>query len=201
VRRLVTCLLAPLALVAAAFPSQAAPPRPYLSDVTGDANGVNSQKVSLPLPQTSTAPASVGRADIVSVTLSTLYRGSGRSKRANGLQITMRLAEAPADGVTYEWSTDWRGTCDGLRSTLSGYLLIAREVTTGSATCTSADGSSSNDVLLDVQVDPVARTVTWRTRPTMPRGARVESMTASTSVFVAGVYDEAWAAGAWSYGR
>lgn len=198
-RRLVLCLLV---LAAVPLPPAAgAAPRPYLQDRAGDANGLNSQRLRLPLPESSTPPASLARADILSVTLTTVYRGTGRARRPNGLQVTMRLAEAPADGVMYTWSTAWRGTCDGHRSTLTGYLVMDGALSTATATCESADGTSSNDVLHDAQVDAVARTVTWRTRPTMPRGSGVVSMSADTSVFIVGVYDEASADGSWTYGR
>jgi hypothetical protein len=81
------------------------------------------------------------------------------------------------------------------------YVLLDRQLSTGSATCQSPDGASSNDVLQDFSVDPAARTVTWRTRATMPRGAAVTSVVADTCVFVIGVFDTAHADGYWVYGR
>jgi hypothetical protein len=199
VRRLVPALALCLA-AAVALPSEA-DSRPYLRDPAGDANFLNDEKVGLPVPSTSTAPASLAQADITAVTLTTLYRGSGRQRRPAGTQVTMHLAGAPADGVEYEVVADWRGTCDGLRSSLSMYVLLDKQATIGSATCQSEDGASSNDVLQDYAVDPTARTVSWRTRATMPPGARVVSVAADTCVFTVGVYDDARTDGSWTYGR
>lgn len=177
------------------------PPRPYLVDLVGDANGANDQGFELPLPETGTAPASWGRADIQSVSLKTVWQGTGKSRKPNGLLVTMTLAEPPADGVIYEATLQWSGTCDGLRSELQVYYQLVDQLSNGVAKCQVPGNSNrSNDVLADLQVDARARTVSWRTRATIPRGAEVWAMTADTSVAFFGQLDKAAADGTWTYG-
>ena len=95
-------LLAAAAAVAVAAPHAAAAPKPVVvSDIAGDANGLNAQgfEDDVPVPDNGTAsgPASYAAADIVSVKwASTIVR-----KKVTGFTITLTLGAAPASGITY----------------------------------------------------------------------------------------------------
>ena len=63
------------------LPSQAATPKPQLTDPAGDANGVNGQGLVVGFPSASTGPAQMASADIQKV----LFQTTFIKKRVNGV--------------------------------------------------------------------------------------------------------------------
>ena len=187
-----------LALVA---PAPAAP-APHVIDLAGDANGANGQAQGLPVPGTATAPASVGAADIVSVTLATVWRKVGSKKIANGFTVTMQLSEPPAQGIDYAVLAQVPSTCDGQRTHLSlNYLDHFGASDSHVASCTDwSVGGAKTDMLLDVRADAAKKTVTWTLSKGLAKGAKVTSIKADTSVSAVGFFDEASGGKAFTYG-
>jgi len=198
----------PLALAAAAvcalvLPAHAAP-APQLVDAVGDANGVNGQSIGLPLPGQSTSPASYGAADVVSVRMATVFKKVGRAKVAKGFTVTLQLADAPAQGVTYLVHAQVPSTCDGTNSDLTLNYLDYTATGANYADCqdpADTTGENKTDLMVDVVADASKHTITW-TLDKLPKvGAKVGGVTANTSVFVLGVFDEAEGAGTFTYGK
>lgn len=188
-------------LLALAVPSPAAP-APQVTDLAGDANGVNSQSLGLPLPGTATAPASNGAADIVSVTFATAWKKLGSVKVPNGVTVTMTLSGAPAEGTAYAVHAVVPKTCDGEHTDLSLSYLEYGLTRANYAQCHDAsevDGDVT-EMLVEVTTDAARKTITWRLSKGIQKGAKVDSITADTSVFVLGVYDEATGSRAYTYG-
>jgi len=185
----------------ASSPARAA--SPPLEDPAGDANGVNDQQLTglLPVEEQSTAPASVGSADIRSATMRTVWKGRGSSRRPDGLVISLRLEEPPSQQTYYSVKVGVAGTCDGRRSTLNFYYWGYAAGQVATATCEEPDGSSTNDVLHSAWVDEAARTVNWRVVSGMKAGTKLVGFEALTSVFVLGTFDKAYGTGVAVYGR
>ena len=198
----------PLALAAAAacalvLPAHAAPAA-QLTDVTGDANLVNGQAVGLPVPGQATSPASVGAADVVSVRMATVFKKIGRVKVAKGFTVTLQLADAPTNGVLYSVHAQVPASCDGTNTDLSLAYLEYGATRSNYAYCqdpSDATGANETDLLIDVHADTAKRTVTWTLDKLPKSGVKVTAVTANTSVFVLGVFDEAEGTGTFTYGK
>ena len=80
-----------------ALPAGAAT-RPQVTDPIGDANGLNSQSIGLPVPSQATSPASVKGSDITSLALVTGYRKVGSRKVPRSVSLVLTLADTPAAG-------------------------------------------------------------------------------------------------------
>lgn len=102
-----TVLAAALAAAAVAAPSAfAAPAAPQITDVAGDANGLNAQgfeDLLTPVPDkgTATAPASYAPADVVSTRFTTTKVKKGKKLVVTGYTVTLTLGAPPANGITY----------------------------------------------------------------------------------------------------
>ena len=92
-------VLAALAALAVAMPQAGAAAKPQVTDVAADANGINAQGQSAPVPDkgTPTGPASYAAADIISVQ----WKSTVVKKKVTGYTITLTLGAAPAAGLTY----------------------------------------------------------------------------------------------------
>jgi len=190
------------ALLALVLPTSAAP-KPQLTDLAGDANGVNGQALGLPVPGVATAPASHAGADILSVTLATVWKKVGTRKRANGFSITLQLAAAPAEGTTYNISADVPGTCDGSGTHLTIGSWRNPLVENHFANCDSPGEDptgTGTSVEADYAEDAAKHTITWTIAAGMAKGAKVLNVTAASSVFVLGVFDEASGSKPFTYG-
>jgi hypothetical protein len=197
-----TLLVAASVLGALTLPAEAArAPRPQIVDPVGDANGVNGQAFGLPVPSVST-PVDATMADILSVRFSTVFKKVGRKRVPKGMQVVMTLADAPQTGFYYAVSATVPKTCDGAGTTLALAHLDEKVTHVDTVSCedTSNVGSTTN-LGTDVVVDAAAHTVTWTFDPGLPVGTRFTDITADTSAFVVGVYDDAASATPYVYGR
>ena len=192
------------AALALVVPARAGAPAAQLTDQLGDANGANSQSIGLPVPGQSTSPASYGAADIVSVKLATVFKQVGRKKVPNGFTVTLQLSDAPATGVTYIVNAQVPSTCDGTNTSLSLNYLTYSAFGTSYADCqdsSDVSGASTTAMQLQVATDAAKHTITW-TLDKLPKvGAKVTEVSANTSVFVVGVFDEAAGTGTFTYGK
>jgi hypothetical protein len=188
-------------LLSLALPSSAAP-KPQLTDLVGDANGVNGQATGAPVPGVATAPADLAGADIVSVTMATVWKRIGSRKVPNGFSITMQLAGAPAELTTYNVSANVPGTCDGSNTQLTIGTWRNPAVEDHFANCGDPEDptGASTDVEADYAEDAAKHTITWTIAKGMKKGDKVVGLTASSSVFVLGVFDEASGAKPFTYG-
>lgn len=192
-------------LLALGAPAPAAPPAaptPHVTDLTGDANGVNGQAQGLPVPDTATEPASVGAADIVNVTFATIWKGVGRARRANGFTVTMQLSQAPAQGIAYAVLADVPSTCDGKRTILYlNYLDYLGASDAHIANCMDASvGGATRNMLVNVKADLAKKTITWTLSKGLKNGAEVTSIKADTSILAVGFLDEASGGRPYTYG-
>ena len=103
-----TALIAALAAAAVAAPSAgAAPaPKPQVTDLAGDANGLNAQGFEddltmVPDNGTKTDPASYAPADIRSLLFKTTSTGTGKRRKVTGYTVALTLGAPPAAGITY----------------------------------------------------------------------------------------------------
>lgn len=199
-RRLTVPVLTALATCAAlSLPASAAAPQ--LTDPTGDANGVNSQSIGLPLPSQS-APVGVAAADIVSTAFTTTYKKVGRKQVPHGLRIVLTLAAAPQENTVYGVTATVPDGCDGKGGTdlSASYQLIAG-VVSGFVNCGPHGSADTTDIAMgDAVVDAAKRTVTWDVYgDTLKPGSVFEEIAADTSVFVVGVFDEAKGDASYTY--
>lgn len=192
--------LAIAALVAASVPADAAPSGAlHIKDLAGDANGVNTQFGLLPLPSVSTAPASVGGADILGIDFTTIYKKVGKKTVLRGTKVAMRLAAPVMIGVNYLVTADVPSTCDGggggkvmqlgyqdLKSTQLIVATCQAPTTTGTGTLLgTADVSGS--------------TITWTVDAYLKPGQIMRNVYASSNVFVLGIIDEVSSTGTYTY--
>ncbi|MDX6198773.1 MAG: hypothetical protein QOJ79_1924 [Actinomycetota bacterium] len=199
-RGLVSIALA-AGVVALAVPSQAAGGL-TVTDAVGDANGLNSQALGLPVPSTSTAPADVAAADITSLAFKTVYRTVGGRRVPHGFTITLKLAAAPTEDVLYGLTADISSTCDGTNSTMQFGHQDLGPLSTDLAVCQQPAGSAGTAVDIGTtEVDAAKQTITWTVNPDAPIGAKVTNIQATTSVFVLGVFDELTSPGTFVYGK
>ena len=179
-----------------------AAPAPQLTDPTGDANGVNSQSIGLPLPSQS-APVGVAAADIVSAAFTTTYAKVGRKQVPRGVRITLTTAAAPQENTVYNVSAVVASTCDGKDGTelSASFQLVSGGAVSSFVNCGPRGSTSTTDIAMgEGVVDASARTVTWQVDGSYLRpGAVLSSISADTSVFVVGVYDDATSAGTYTY--
>ena len=191
-RSTVPVLTTLIACGALALPASAAG-GPQLTDPTGDANGVNSQSIGLPVPS-QTTPAGVAAADIVSTSFTTTYKKVGKKQVPNGLRIVLTLAAAPQENTVYGVTATVPDGCDGKAGTdlSASYQLIAG-VVSAFVTCGPHGSAETTDIAMgDAVVDAAKKTITWDVSgDTLEPGSVFEEIAADTSVFVVGVFDEA----------
>jgi len=196
-RRLALAVAA-AAVVTLTHPAGAAAPKSgdlHVTDPTGDANGANSQGFGLPLPSTSTSPASVAGADITSLDLKTLWVGKGKKRKAQGFFVIMKLAAPLQKGVLITVTMTTSMSCGDSNTIQLGYGTEALAVCQSSGTSTSNNTIGSSDISSD------GKTVTWQIDPVVRPGTTITDLYASTSVFVLGVFDESQSSGVFHYGK
>jgi hypothetical protein len=196
-----TLLVAASVLGALALPSEAAPaPKPQIVDTVGDANGLNGQAIGLPLPSVAT-PAGASMADIQSVRWSTVFKKVGRKRVARGMQVVLTLADAPQTGFYYSVGATVPATCDGAGTALVLTHVDEKASRVDTVSCQDNATASSTNLGSDVVVDAAAHTITWTFDAGLKVGTRFTDLTAATSAFVVGVYDDAATATPYVYGR
>lgn len=203
-RRCALVVLTVAGLLAVTVPSRAIEPAAQLIDATGDANGINGQRFGIPVPSTSTSPASDGASDIVSVRFATVFKKGGNRSVPIAFTVTMTLAAAPRTGVLYGVRARVPKTCDGAGTDL--YLdyedLGSTPVDSVSCSDPAAVGGASNDVAGGAAfVDAANHTITWTVDAGLKPGAVVDSLAADTSAFVLGLIDEATTTRTYVYGK
>lgn len=199
-RSTVPVLTALVACGALAVPASAAAPQ--LTDPLGDANGVNGQTIGLPVPSQST-PAGVAAADIVSAALSTTYKKVGKKQVPEGVRIVLTLAAAPQQGTVYNVNASVASGCDTGGGTVlsASYQDVGPGIVSSFVNCAPAGSTETTDVAAgEAVVDAAKHTISWDVAGDgLKAGAVFEELTADTSVFVFGVYDEAKGDGTYTY--
>jgi hypothetical protein len=194
---LIAALATSLALPATAL---GATPPPQVVDPVGDANGINGQAMGLPLPSTVT-PADVAVTDIVSVRFTTVYKTVGRTRVPKRTQVVLQLADAPQDGVDYQVLATVPATCDGTGTRIQLTHLVQGPNRLDTASCLDDSTLTSSNLGAEVVVDTTRHTITWTFDAGMRRGQRMTDLSASTSAFVLGVFDEATSSTPYVFGR
>lgn len=169
-----------------------------ITDLTGDANGVNGQGFGAPVPDTATGPASVTGADITSLTLTNLFKG----KKPKGFTVTLRTAGPLVDQVQYGAVLVASAPCGGTdRIQLGRQGLGAASVDL--AICQGADGTGMDSTTVGYSTaDSAKGVITWQIYPGLfPAGTTISLDYASTSAFVVGVADELRSDKVFTYGR
>src|SRR4051794_32908159 len=135
--RRIALAIAAAALAISAHPAGAATrPGLHITDAAGDANGINGQGFGAPVPSQSTSPASVAGADITRVDLVTRFVGKGRHRKADGFDVTLKLAGRLQQGTVVTVTMDTSRPCGPSSTIQLGYG------TSKLATCQSPAGSS-----------------------------------------------------------
>lgn len=194
-RRLATAVVA-AAAVALIQPAGASAPKPGLqvNDPVGDANGINGQFIGLPLPSTSTSPASVSGADIASIDFKTDFTGKGKKRKPYGFDVTLKLAAPLQKGVLITMTMDTSTPCGDTSTIQLGFGTETLVV------CQS-NGGTTNDTIGSAEASADGKAVTWTIDPVIKSGTTITNIYASTSVFVAGVFDEAKSSATFHYGK
>lgn len=193
--------LAAAATVFAGQSAHAAAKPLVLTDLTGDANGVNSQAIGLPLPSTSTAAASLKGADIVSLTLSNVFKGKGRQAKPAGMTVTLKLNGAIQEGVNFVVTMDTSTPCGASNTMQFGYSSTPA-LDTSLANCQSSEPGADDAVTVgSTSVDAANGVITWTVDGgTLTKGAKVTDIQASSTVFVLGVFDDLLSDKTFTYG-
>ena len=192
--------LAAAATVFAGQSAHAAAKPLVLADLTGDANGVNSQAIGLPLPPTSTAAASVKGADIVSLTLTNVFKGKGKLAKPAGMTVTLKLNGAIQQGVNFVVTMDTSTPC-GPSSTIQLGYEDAPLLNNGLAICQSADAGGDSATIGSTSVDAEKGVITWTIDGSvLSKGTKVSGIEASSTVFVLGVFDDLISDKVFTYG-
>jgi hypothetical protein len=163
-----------------ALPSNAATPKPQLTDPSGDANGINNQALITGGPSVGiVSPADVAAADITAVTFVTTYKTkivNGKAvKIPNGFTTTMKLAAAPTmSGVIYRVSADMAG-CD---------TSVFFEFATGGDTAVRCPGAELTDPDISYAAGKAVikgSTITWKvSSKAIPVGTKFNNLNAQT---------------------
>ncbi|MFN2538154.1 MAG: hypothetical protein ABR549_08375 [Mycobacteriales bacterium] len=171
-----------------------------MPDPVGDANGINSQDIGLPLASRSTAPAQLAAGDIVRLDVATLFKGSGKARKAKGFTVTLRLAAPVQKGVNYLVLMTSSSPCGDSSTMQLGYddLVIAEDEL---AVCHAATTSGNSSTIGVTELSADKKSIIWTIDAIFKPGTRVSSWYASSSVFVAGVYDELSSDAVFNYGR
>jgi hypothetical protein len=188
-RRTPAVLLSLVAASLLAHPAGAATaPGLHVPDLVGDANGVNSQGLELPLPATST-PANVKGLDIAGFDVVNLYKGKGKTRKPAGFTFRLRFAGPLQDGVNVTVTMDTSAPC-GESSTIQLGYQKTPALTNALAICQSADPSGSSTTVGATEVAADGMSITWTMDKVLPARTQITSFSASTSVFVLGVFDD-----------
>jgi hypothetical protein len=182
-------------VLVAAHPSMAATKRFAVTDATGDANGVNSQSLGLPLPSTST-PADVSGADITKIEFVNVFKGTGKNRKANGFDVTLRLAAPMQAGTLITLTMNTSRPCGESSTIQLGYSQ-----TSSLAICQSATPGGTSTDIGSWQLSSDSKSVTWSIQNIFKPGTKIDAIAATTSVFVVGVFDEATTDAVFSYGQ
>lgn len=178
-----------LTAAAIAHPAGAAtPPGLHVADLLGDANGVNSQDLGLPLPATST-PAAVKPLDIAGFDVVNLFKGKGKTRKPAGFTFRLRFAGPLQDGVNVTVTMATSTPC-GESSTIQLGYQKTPALTNALAICQSADPSGSSTTIGATEVAADGTSITWTMDKVLPARTAITDFSASTSVFVVGVFDE-----------
>jgi hypothetical protein len=178
----------------------AAPAGLHVTDPTGDANGVNSQVLGLPLPSTSTTPASVKGADITGMDVVTLFKGTGKARKAAGFTLTVRFAGPVQQGVNVTVTADTSSPCGESSRLQFGYQDLGPSKT-DLAVCQSAAPGGASTTVGATEVAADATSITWTVDNLFKPGTTLSPIEARTSVFVLGVFDEATTDKTFTYGK
>lgn len=176
-----------------------------MKDVKGDANAINGQGIELlPGPGTSTAPASVAGADLVSLDVTTRTKTIKGKKVAQGITITLTLGGPVQQGVNYGGTLISSVPCDENNShTIQVGYEDLKEQQTALVDCQKPTGSGSATATESVgytNVDAAAGKITWVIdQVPMRRGLALSNFQLTSSVFVLGVFDEFYPAGRFTY--
>jgi len=188
--------VAAVALAITTHPAGAATkPGLHIADAVGDANGTNGQSVGAPVPSESTSPASVAGADITKIDLVTRFVGKGKHRKAQGFDVTLKLAGKLQQGTVVTVTMDTSVPCGDTSTIQLGYG------TSKLAVCQSAAGSTTNDSIGSYDASTDLTTITWTIDPIFKAGTRITNFYASTSVFVLGVFDEVTSSAVFTYGK
>lgn len=192
-RRLPALAVTTAALVLLAHPSGAAAKRFHIADLAGDANGVNGQGFGFPVPGQSTAPAQVSGADILGIDVTNRFKGSGKARKPAGFDVVVHLAAPLQQGVLLTLTMNTSVPC-GDSSTIQ---LGAG--TSSLAICQSSDPSKAGATVGSAEVD--GKDVHWTIDDLFKAGTKIDAFSATTSVFVLGVFDEAGSDAVFTYGK
>ena len=194
--RRIALAVAAAAVAISAHPAGAATrPGLHISDAVGDANGLNGQNFNAPVPSQSTTPASVAGADITRIDLVTRFVGTGKHRKADGFDVTLKLAGKLQQGTVITVTMDSSRPCGHSNTIQLGYG------TSKLAVCQSPPGSTTNDNIGSYDASTDLTTITWSIGPVFKPGTTITNIYASTSVFVFGVFDEAKSSGVFTYGK
>lgn len=192
--------LAAVATVVAGQTAHAATKPLVITDLSGDANGVNSQSLGLPLPATSTAAASVKGADIVSLKVANVFKGKGRTAKPAGLTVTLKTAGALQQGVDYSITMDLDKPCGASSRVQLGFEDVP-SLNRGLAICQSAQAGGASTTIGSTAVDAAGGTITWSLDGSaFSKGVTISNFAASSTVFVVGVFDEVTSDKVFRYG-
>lgn len=199
-RRPLLAALTIAGLLLAAHPSGAAATHAGLlvKDANGDANGVNGQGFFSAGGGVSSNPASFKAADIVSLRFATSFHKVGRFEVADGTVITMKVSGPIGPGVNYGVTATLSSPCYGDSTTIQlGYedLYASKSAL---AICQASGGTSPS--VGGVTVDHENRTITWTIDAKLKPGGKITDISATSSVFVVGVFDELTTDKAYVYG-
>lgn len=160
-----TVLAAAFAAVALAVPQAgAAPaPAPQVTDIAGDANGLNAQgfedtATQVPDGGTSTDPASYAAADIRAVTftktVTTTVVRKKKVTKVTGYTVKLELGAPPASGITYRIE----GTTPLCTSFFHEYRVDYTGAAKSGLRCASTDAAATYDIAPAVVS---GSTITW----------------------------------------
>lgn len=201
-RRFVIALLAfPLLLLAT--PSGAASRGElHKKDLTGDANGLNGQAIGLPVPATSTAPASVASADIVALDVVTKYKTVKGKRVPRATAVTLSLAGPVPTGAQFVITASLSAPCDDKNKRIQLGYGDSVAIQTGLAICSNPDSTGNSETIgyVDV-VDKPKGKITWILEMGQKPGNTMTNFDVSSTVFVVGVFDEFRPKGTFTYAR
>ena len=186
-------------LLFATLPAQAAAKGDlHITDLAGDANGINDQELALPIPPKSTAPASIASADILGIDVTTDYHKVGSKRVARGTKVVLRLAGPVQVGINYGVTATAPASCGDSTTIQLGYESLAK-TRTALAVCQAADPAGTGTTI--GTTDTSGNTITWIIAFGMKPGQVITHFYASSSVFVAGVFDACSSNGRYIYAK
>jgi hypothetical protein len=202
-RRSVIALLFVPVLLMATPSSAASRGELHAKEMSGDANGLNSQGIGLPIPATATPPVSLAGADITRLDVVTRYRTVKGKRIPRATVVTLSLAGPVQAGVNFVITANvgGGGTCDDTNKRIQlGYQVVGSQYESALAICQTPSATNSETIGY-LEVDAAKGKISWVLEMGQKPGHTLTDFAVSSTVFVAGVFDEFNPRGTFTYAR